>query len=46
MKNFIKIGARFQEILRFCPSNFNDCNIGIIDGKELQNTPFKLAQVE
>jgi hypothetical protein len=39
------IGIGIQAILRFCLNNFNGCNVGITDGKELRNAPLTLAQV-
>jgi hypothetical protein len=32
---FMKIGAGVQAILRFCNRNLRDCNVGIIEGKDL-----------
>jgi hypothetical protein len=32
---FVKIGTGVQEILRFCLSNLNGCNVGITDGRDL-----------
>jgi hypothetical protein len=35
LPTFMKIGTGAQAILRLCLSNLNDCNVGIIEGKEL-----------
>jgi uncharacterized protein YraI len=43
--NFMRIGTGVQAILRFCLSNFRGCNVGISDGRDLRNTPLKLAQM-
>jgi hypothetical protein len=33
--SFVKIDIGVQEILRFCLSNLNGCNVGITDGRDL-----------
>jgi hypothetical protein len=33
--SFMKTGAGIQADLRFCLMNFNDCNVGMTNGKEL-----------
>jgi hypothetical protein len=45
LQSFTKIGTGIQAILRFCFSNLNGYNIGIIDGKELWSAPLRWAQV-
>jgi hypothetical protein len=32
---FMKISTGVQAILRLCLSNFNDCNVGITNGRDL-----------
>jgi uncharacterized protein YraI len=35
LPSFVKIGTGVQAILRFCLSNSNGCNVGIIDRRDL-----------
>jgi hypothetical protein len=40
----MKTGEGAQAIFRFCHSNLNGCNVGIIDKKELRNAPLRWPQ--
>jgi uncharacterized protein YraI len=35
LPSFIEIGTGVQAILRFCLSNFDGCNVGITDRRDL-----------
>jgi hypothetical protein len=42
---FMKIGTGVQAVLRFCLRHVRDCNVSIIDGKDLLITPSRLAEI-
>jgi hypothetical protein len=39
--SFMKTGTGVQAILRFCLNNLACCNVGVSDGRDLRNTPFR-----
>jgi hypothetical protein len=41
----MKTGTGVQAILTICLRNLKGCNIGITNGRDLQSTPLRWAQV-
>jgi hypothetical protein len=44
--SFMKTGTCVQAILRFCLSDLNGCNVGIIDARELWSAQLRRTQVD
>jgi hypothetical protein len=45
ISSFMKISRYLQEILTFCLSNLNGCNVGITDGRDVHITSLRWVQV-